>query len=183
MGTGWWPCLTEPDPADEGRDKVAVWHTTSLGLMAEEGGSVVLLAHWCIFQAVWCRHSPCPKPWLMHPALLSSPGETLVYDIFPGISTRWSQLKASACSFALYPCWGQLAQMAKARNPRSKVVLEEPGGVGDLPGSASELSCSSSGAKLAGWQPYSSALCAGCEMFTNFPWLRIFATKCSKQAQ
>lgn len=123
MGTGRWPHLTEPDPADEGRDKVSPWHTTSLGLMAEEGGSVVLLAHWCILQAVRCRHSPCPKPWLMHPALLSSPGETLVYDIFPGMSTRWSQLKASACSFALILVEGSLPRWLKHATPGQRLSL------------------------------------------------------------
>lgn len=73
--------------------------------------------------------------------------------------------------------------MAKAHSPRAKPVLEEPAGVEDLPGSALELSCSSSEAKLAGWQPDSSALCAECEIFTSFPWLRIFVSKCSEQAQ
>lgn len=73
--------------------------------------------------------------------------------------------------------------MAGAHSPRAKVVLEEPADVEDLPGSALELSCSSSDAKQAGWQPGSSALCAEREIFTNFPCLRIFVSKCSKQAK
>lgn len=73
--------------------------------------------------------------------------------------------------------------MAKAHSPRAKVVLEEPDGVEDLPGSVLVLSCSSSDAKQAGWQPDSSALCAECEILTNFPWVRIFVSKYSEQAQ
>lgn len=40
----------------------------------------------------------------------------------------------------------------------------------DEPGAAPELSCSPSDQS---WQPDSSALCAECEIFTHFPWLRI----------
>lgn len=69
--------------------------------MEREGDSVVPLAHGCTPQAMPCRHSPCPKPWPMHPALLSSSGESLPYDIFPGVSPRRCQLQTSACSFAL----------------------------------------------------------------------------------